>query len=1376
MRIHLEKELLSLKSTKVYKYPDEDIEDRVANDERILPQKRFLTRFLWNKKIPPIPMEDERIKFSYTKNNLYEEARYGWLDPLLYVGYRRTIVHEDLYKIEKDSYYDVDMLTDYFYKSCQRRIVKCEVEYLRKSGLQDNKENRLRVKGDPNFHYSKNLLLASIVDTLGWDYLVSIIIKGFSDIATGLNTIQIRALINYVHQKVSGETSGNNGYGYAVGVSAILFFVGCCGAHGSNRAAIVGAEIRSILTKAILDKSLKLSRESRVKYPPSAITALSSNDVFKIDLAASYFPFVVCLPFILIITIVLLCVNLGGASLAGVGWFISATFIFFAFTKKLTKWRKSVNLETDSRIRYIREILNNMKMLKYYAWEIPFFNLVKDVRSKEMKIMLKIQFARNIITAFAITLPLFSAMVGFLAMYGQNHGLRNAANIFSSLTLFNILTLSISLFPLAMSSGSDALVAIKRIQSFLLAPEEIPDPEYHKYVFEISKDCINVNNGYFTWDFRHEVESDVSSVESDKSFSLHQTKQGYHSVLKEVNLRIKHGEFVVITGSIGSGKSSLLAAINGDMTRLTGSVDISGDIVLCANPWIQNATVRDNITFGLDYDKKVYQAVVECCALPSDFEILPAGDMTEIGERGVNLSGGQKARINLARAVYRAYTMSEYNIIMFDDVLSAVDAKVGKHIMRECILGLLSGKTRILATHQLSLIGEADRIIYMNGDGTIDVGTETELAGRNRSFKTLMEFQMEGTEHKEEEVVDEDDEDADVHEEEVELIRKQTTKIDHDKGKTMTVEHVQTNGISYKLISEYLKAGCGKLGPKLVLANLIIAIACTTFCMLFENVWLSFWSSGKFKQYKNGFYIGIYVMITLMFIICAIWQFCTVAYISNRSSKLLNIASLKHVMFAPMSFFDTTPLGRIINRFTKDTDVLDNEIAEQARLVCNGVGNAIGILILCVIYLPWFAILIPFLIGFIAMLFSYYQATSREVKRLEGVARSFVFSNFDEVLQGMPTIKSYSASKMFLERNSKNLNRMNESYLTSICLMRWFSIPLHGTSAIITLLVSMLCASNAYHISAANSGLLISFCVQFSLQIISSTRALGQVEQLMSSVERVCEYATELPQEATYTTPEKADLPTNWPEHGSIKFVDVTLRYRPELPFVLKNMNLDIHPGEKIGICGRTGAGKSTIMTALYRLSEPESGKITIDGVDIQQIGLFDLRSRLAIIPQDPVLFRGNIRRNLDPFGNLDDDILQKALNLASGGENLNKYSLDTFVDDDGSNFSLGERQVIALCRALLRNAKILILDEATSSVDYETDARIQSTIATGFQGCTILCIAHRLRTILNYDRILVMDKGECAEFDTPRALWEQNGIFRSMCDKSGILETDFDV
>lgn len=1359
-----------------YPYSDEDIEKRTANDPLIKPQKRLMTPFLWDKRIPPIPVDDERIEFPFRTTNIFSETFFTWCTPLLEVGYRRTIVSEDLYKISKGSRYDVERRTTLFLDNFNKLKEKTETNFMKKHNIDDTPLNRFHLmKNHPKFKYPNYLVLLALYQTYFSDYSLPLLCKATADVASALNTLQIKALINYVQRKADGEHVGNEGYGLGVGVSLVVFFFGILYARNFNDASFCGAEIKGVLTKVLLDKSFKLSRDSKTKFPSSKITAYLGNDLSKIDLALSFFPFIVCMPIGLGITIALLAVNLGGASLSGVAWFFLITACIVYFTRFLMKWRKQVNIQTDSRIKHTKEVLNNIKMIKYYAWEIPFKKLISKLRANEMKIMLKVQIFRNMTTGIAVTLPSVSSMIGFLAMYGQLGGLKNASNIFASVTLFNILTSHVAMLPTALTSASDAWIAFTRVQEFLLAEEAVDDISYNKHEYNENEEAIRVENGSFDWLIDHIIDNESSTSSSTSLSSRKQEKTSLNYDLHDINLHIKHGEFIVITGSIGSGKSSLLAAINGNMPRIDGTVDISGDLVLCATPWIQNATVRENITFGIDYNKEIYTKVIECCALPSDFEILPAGDMTEIGERGVNLSGGQKARINLARAVYRSYMMKEYNIVMFDDVLSAVDAKVGKHIMKDCILGLLAEKTRILATHQLSLIGDADRIIYMNGDGTIDIGTNDELIDRNVGFKKLMDFQMEEDKNKEEEEIDEDEEDNDVKEEELKLIRKQTTIAGADKGKLIHAELSKTNGIPLETVITYLKTGSGPLGLKFILPNLILAIACTSFCMLFTNVWLSFWSTERFKSRNDGFYIGIYVLITIMFVLCAIWQFCTIIYMTNRSSTLLNIKAVDNIMHAPMAFFDTTPMGRIINRFTKDTDVLDNEIAEQARLCCFGFGNMCGIVIMCCIFLPWFAIAVPILALYVTCCFNFYQSTAREVKRLEGVKRSLVFSTFDEVLQGMETIKLYSSTTRFIQKNTDLINSMNEAYLFTVSVQRWFAMSLHGVSASVTMIISMLSASSAYPISAASSGLLISYVVQLSMQIITFSKSLGQAEQYLSSVERICEYVTELPQESAYVdTEEDSKIPESWPAYGAVKFNNVSLKYRPELPFVLKNMNLDIKPGEKIGICGRTGAGKSTIMTALYRLSECESGEMFIDDVDIKKIGLYELRSHLAIIPQDPVLFRGTIRSNLDPFDEVNDNVLQNAINLSCGSENDEKFALDSYVEEDGVNFSLGERQVIALCRALLRKTKILILDEATSSVDYETDARIQRTIVEGFKGCTILCIAHRLRTIINYDRILVMDKGECAEFDTPKALWLQNGIFRSMCDKSGIEEDDF--
>lgn len=1411
------------KKCRSYTWTEEDLEDRVAGDPRIHPQKRLLTRLVWHKTLTPIPESSkERQEFPFRNTNLFSELFFTWVNPVLRVGYLRTLQPEDLFRIPSGSRYDVEVRTRTFVDAFMRRKEAAECRYLKSNGIADTPDARSQLHDDKHFEYPKHLVLGALYDTFKVDYVVAICIKLIADIAQAMNSLLVRGLINYVDKKALGLNPGGKGYGYAVGISCIVMFTGLLFARYFHDAMFCGAEMKGVLTKALLDKSFVVDRSERVRFPPSELSSFLGNDLSKIDLAASFFAFVTNLPVGLALTIILLAVNVGGAALTGIAWFIIVTIAVTFCVRILMRLRVGANVSTDLRIRYVKEILGSIKIIKYYAWEIPYSKMLAKFRTSEMGQILRIQFIRNNLTAVSVTLPNVSAMIGFLVMYAVHGSMKSAAQVFSSLTLFNILTSHVAMFPTALTTAGDALVAFQRVQKFLLAEDEAPDPEYHCVGRDSARDAISIDHGSFTW----EIAAD-SDAESHSSASLNEksekvplsTKTGSESEtdgsetetdssfkgLVDLNLHIKHGEFVVVTGSIGSGKSSLLSAIKGVMPRTTGSITISGNVTLCGSPWIQNATVRDNIFFGNPHNEQKYRTVVDACALRSDFDILPAGDLTEIGERGVNLSGGQKARINLARAVYNVDGFEDRNIILFDDVLSAVDAKVGRHIMNRCILGLLGGKTRVLATHQLALIGAADRIVFMNGDGSLDVGTGDELLKRNSQFKELMQFQMEGREREEvedgrddtdkaeddDENVDSDlDSDAESHSppsplpEDLKIIHRQTTKKEYEeeRGRLIRKETRKENSIPLSMVIAYIREGCDKYGIRFMVPNLVLSVTFTTFTMLFQNVWLAFWTSHRFPK-TNSFYIGIYILFTFLFVICAAWQFCTIVFVCNNASRNLNIKAMNRVMHAPMSFFDTTPMGRILNRFTKDTDTLDNEIAEQARLFCFGLGNMIGILLMCCVYLPYFTIAVPFIFIWTVVVFSYYQASAREIKRLEGIERSRVFANFDEVLQGVETIKFYNAVPRFESSFTHLINCMNEPYLLSNSVQRWLAVRLHICSALVNLIVSILSVTRAFPISASSSGLLVSYLVSFSAQLISTSRSGGQLEQYLSCVERIAEYAFELPQEARYNSTEEQKPASDWPQRGEIQFSHVFLRYRPELPHVLSDFSLHVNPGEKIGICGRTGAGKSTIMTALYRLSEPESGSIAIDGVNTLDLGLYDLRSHLSIIPQEPVLFRGTIRQNLDPFNLHTDDVLYQALEtagcvsaaqIASGTVTASKFSMDGFVQDNGENFSLGERQVLALCRALVKDTRILVLDEATSSVDYETDARIQDTITQQFSQCTILCIAHRLKTIINYDRILVMDRGRLNQFDTPWRLFNTDGIFRSMCDKSGITEEDF--
>lgn len=1393
-------------------------------------QHRLLTPFLL-KKVPPVPRDEDR-PYHPKWRNPFSFLFFTWLTPVLLVGYKRTLLPEDMFKLHEGI--TAEHLAEKFQRIFDRRLAQDKQRHLQEKakarGETLETSSVESVDDMADYELSKSLCFLTLYETFARQYSLALVFATLGMSCSTCIPLLSRKLINFVLEKAYGfNLNMGTGVGYAIGVAILIFTGDVLINQGVYLSMITGAQIRAIFTKLLLDKSFKLNAKSRKQFPASKITAIMSTDVSRVDLGTGFSIYGFVFVFPVGISIGILVYNIKAPAMVGVGLMIAFLFVAGILGAMLFSFRKTAQKSTDARVSYMKEVLNNLKMIKFYSWEKPYFSLISKIRRREMAYLLRMEITRMIIITLASSLTLISSLASFLTLYAiASPSSRNPADIFSSVALFNMLAGQFVVLPLSIAGSTDAFLGMNRVAAVLAADEVDPKDSVRlitddeRTAMQDNKLAVSVRDCDFEWeifDLKEEKTEDQTKdtkelkkekkelkkkkKEEKKAQKASQSispspeideKTGEVSSFKlnNINLDVKDGEFVVITGSIGSGKSSLLHALDGTMKKNSGKLLLNGSLLMCGVPWIQNNTLRENILFGLPYDEAWYNKVVEACSLNSDFDLLPAGDRTEIGERGITLSGGQKARVCLARTVY-----ADSSIILLDDVLSAVDAKVGKHIMNECILGLLKNKTRILATHQLSLISEAESIVFLNGDGSISRGSFEELKRSNAAFNMLMEHSRKNE--------DSDDEEEDLKgaPDEKELINRQltrqtTTQVSDDTnesglpeadGKLIGEEERSINAIGWDVYGRYVLTGVDGFKLNWPVYLVFGATVFTTFLTLFTNNWLSFWIQMKW-DYSDGYYIGLYAMFTALAVVFMISQFCGVIYILNRASRILNIKALERILHVPMAFMDTTPMGRVINRFTKDTDTLDNEIGDRVSMVVYFLSDIVGIIILCIIYMPWFAIAVPFIIGFFIILATFYQASGREVKRLEAIQRSHVYNNFNESLTGMPTIKAFKLIGRFLEKNVKTINRMNEAYYITVANQRWLDVHLSMLASLFAFLIAILCVFRVFNINPASVGLLLSYVLQISSTVSMLVVVFTQVEQDMNSAERVIEYVYKIPQEKAYEISETKPAP-EWPAQGEIKFINVGFAYREGLPLTLKNFNADIKPHEKIGICGRTGAGKSSIMVALFRIAELSAGSIVIDGVDISTLGLHDLRSRLSIIPQDPVLFKGTIRKNLDPFGTKTDEELWDTLRRADiipadsleevkaqkpGDDDFNKFHLDGEVDDEGENFSLGERQLVAFARALVRNTKILVLDEATSSVDYATDNKLQKAIAREFSECTILCIAHRLKTILNYDRIMVMDEGSISEFDTPRNLFNStSSLFRQMCDKSGISQFDFE-
>ncbi|POM75559.1 ABC Superfamily [Phytophthora palmivora] len=790
------------------------------------------------------------------------------------------------------------------------------------------------------------------------------------------------------------------------------------------------------------------------------------------------------------------------------------------------------------------------------------------------------------------------------------------------------------------------------------------------------------------------------------------------------------------------------------MTLKRGSLNLTGDVsYVSQETWIRNLSMRDNILFGEPMDAERYETVLEASQLAMDLHALPHGDRTEIGERGINLSGGQKARVAIARAMYR----SHYDILLLDDPLSAVDPHVAHGIFDKCIMGLARAKTRILVLNShYDLLPRADKVLVVRDGVIAGDGTSDEVLAMFPELSMTLDLTVESCGATEDEA-QKDTQIVSVPVVMTEASHGVKTEGEDDDRKLIQEEDRMKGTVTSAVYKTYFDESG--------LNGLVVIFLVAVFYIVSQGVrvvvdwWPSHWAKnmprrGVDPTYSGEafalWYVGLIVLATVMTLGRAL--FLTESCV--RTSKNLHHELFRRVLAAPVNrYFDVTPVGRVLNRFSNDLDLIDSSLPKDYQLVMQHSSMALGSLVVSAFASYWIAVAyIPIIIVFFVT-GQYFKKTSCEVKRLEGVTRTPVYNLFSETLSGLQTIRAFKMQDTFERMNKKVVDENANMYITFWAAGRWLAARLDMLSVVIIVLVTAYLVSTKGQLSAMTAGISLTYSLMLTSVVQWVMRSVDRVDSAMTSVERLLHFR-QIPQEE-----DSADcIPMNsdvWPSEGAIKFDNLCLKYRPELPLVLRGVTMDINGGEKVGICGRTGAGKSSLMIALFRICEFERGSVAIDGLDISRLKLHNLRRSLAIIPQDPVLFSGPLRENLDPFGEYSDAEIWAVLQQVHMAESLAKWGagLDFEVSECGDNLSVGQRQLVCIGRALLKNGKIVVLDEATANVDTATDALIQATIRKTFADKTMLIIAHRINTIMHCNKIAVMDAGQVAEFGSPAEL-----------------------
>ncbi|XP_017108724.1 multidrug resistance-associated protein 1 isoform X6 [Drosophila bipectinata] len=1314
---------------------------------------------------------------------------YQWFDKMALKGYRNPLEEKDLWDLRpQDSCSEVMPVFAYHWNQNVRKNYKGRARVEPKAQFSNGNVTFENPHGEKNGR-KKGVasIMPPIYKSFGGVFLFGALMKLFTDCLTFAQPQVLSLIISFVEDQEKDKQPEWKGIMYSVLLfvlaAAQTFILG----QYFHRMFIVGLRIRTALINAIYRKALRISNSTKKESTVGEIVNLMAVDAQRFMELTTYLNMIWSAPLQIGLALFFLWQQLGPSVLAGLAVMIILIPVNGVIASRIKTYQIRQMKYKDERVKLMNEVLSGIKVLKLYAWEPSFEKQVLDIRDKEIATLRSTAYL-NASTSFLWSCAPFLVSLVTFATYVliDENNVLDATKTFVSLSLFNILRFPLTMLPMLITNLVQTQVSVNRINKFLNSEELDPNSVLH----DPSKPHpMSIENGEFSW--------------------------GDEITLRNINIEVHKSSLVALVGTVGSGKSSVVQAFLGEMEKLAGVVNTVGKLAYVPQQaWIQNATVRDNILFGQTYDRKRYNKVIDACALRADIDILSAGDLTEIGEKGINLSGGQKQRISLARAVY-----SDADLYLLDDPLSAVDAHVGKHIFEEVIgpKGMLARKSRVLVTHGVTFLPQVDSIYVMKSGEISESGTFDQLVKNKGAFADFIIQHLQDGNEEEEELnqikrqissTADDPELIGSVEKAIKLarteslsdsisvtsadslmgrgnsLRRRTKRQDsHDsvasaaslkkkqevEGKLIETEKSQTGGVDFAVYKHYIKS----VGVFLSVATLVLNFVFQAF-QIGSNLWLTKWANDENVSNDTSLrdmYLGVYGAFgfgqVFSYFVCSLTLALGCIYCSKELQEVL----LFNVFRWPMEMFDTTPLGRIVNRFAKDVDTIDNVLPMLWRVVISQAFAVLATIVVISLSTPIFlAVIVP-----IAFLYyfaqRFYVATSRQLMRLESVSRSPIYSHFGETVTGASTIRAYNVGDRFIEESDAKVDKNQVCKYPSVIANRWLAIRLEMVGNLIILFASLFAVLGG-QTNPGLVGLSVSYALQVTQTLNWLVRMTSDIETNIVSVERIKEYG-ETKQEAPWELEADKSKPKNWPEEGRVEFQNFQVRYREGLDLVLRGVSFNIKGGEKVGIVGRTGAGKSSLTLALFRIIESAGGRIAIDGVDIATMGLHMLRSRLTIIPQDPVLFSGSLRINLDPFEVKTDDEIWKALELSHLKSFVKSLAagLNHEIAEGGENLSVGQRQLVCLARALLRKTKVLVLDEATAAVDLETDDLIQKTIRTEFKECTVLTIAHRLNTILDSDKVIVLDKGQITEFASPTELLDNpKSAFYSMAKDANLV------